>query len=238
MTPFTVENSPLPRRAARVGLREDVRVPFASGMTPARRLFALLLVSLAAAAGSLVAATPAVAHARLVSVTPKDGSTLTSRPALAQLTFSEEVSSQFVTVEVSGPGGSSGASGRPVTKGTVVTQPLAADLEPGEYTVSYRVVSVDGHPITGETSFRYDPPAPEPAPTKSEPATSTPAVGDGSMTTAGAPSEGAGDTTAVVTPVGAKVDEGSVPWWVWIVAAGVLLGGLTALLRGRRRGSH
>jgi len=40
--------------------------------------------------------------------------------------------------------------------GTDVIVPWPSDLPPGEYSVAFRVVSADGHPVTGQITFSYD----------------------------------------------------------------------------------
>ncbi|QIK68001.1 copper resistance protein CopC [Nocardioides sp. HDW12B] len=126
---------------------------------------------------------PAAAHAALVSSDPRDGARLEQLPGRVMLTFTEEVSSPaYVVVRTSG--GTQLASGDPEVDGATVLQPLAADGVSGgvsgEVTVAYRVVSVDGHPVTGEISFTVAPPsgsAADPSTGPSEPA-AEPSAGD------------------------------------------------------------
>ncbi|HEX6916642.1 MAG TPA: copper resistance CopC family protein [Phycicoccus sp.] len=113
---------------------------------------------LALAAATLALVVPAAgarallpAHARLVSTTPADGASVATATEVT-LTFSEDVNARFVQVRVEGAGGDESA-GSPTAEGGTVTQPLAADLPAGEHTVTFRVVSVDGHPVSGTFSF-------------------------------------------------------------------------------------
>ena len=101
----------------------------------------------------LIGAGPAAAHADLERISPPDGTTVSTPPSVVVLTFSEGVSSTFAVVQVRGPRGESVSQGRPQVQGAVVTQPLAASLAAGRYTVAYRVVSSDGHPVSDTTSF-------------------------------------------------------------------------------------
>lgn len=128
-------------------------------MTPARTgpprataLLAMLAAVLAGAAG-LLAAAPASAHTSLVSSSPESGATLTAAPPEVRLVFSEDISSQIVTVEVVGPDGESFAEGEPSVDGALVTQDLAQALGGGEYEVTFRVVSGDGHPVADSFTF-------------------------------------------------------------------------------------
>jgi hypothetical protein len=79
-------------------------------------------------------------------------------PQEVVLTFSEELLSDLVEVSVLD------ANDSPVVvtevpqtppPGTDVKVPWPADLPPGEYSVAFRVVSADGHPVTGRVTFSY-----------------------------------------------------------------------------------
>jgi len=95
---------------------------------------------------------PAQAHTALVSSDPADGSRLDAAPAQIVLTFTEAIGTQgsevalllddeLVDTAVSYDG----------TRVTVT--PAGQTWGPGAYTVNYRVVSADGHPVTGSSSF-------------------------------------------------------------------------------------
>ncbi|MCW2501843.1 MAG: copper resistance protein CopC [Actinomycetia bacterium] len=119
-------------------------------MTRAPKAAALSL--LAACALVLVTGAPALAHTQLLSSTPPDGSTVGRAPAEVALHFSEGLDPRFVRIAVRAPGGSEAAQGRPSVSGSVVRQrmdPRAA----GTYTLSYRVVSADGHPVSDSLAF-------------------------------------------------------------------------------------
>lgn len=113
-----------------------------------RRLASVLL-----ALGLVVAVpTTALAHDVLQSTNPRDGASLAQLPKEVTLTFEEaplQLGSQVVVTGPSGPA----ASGAPKIEGNVVTQALSPTAPAGDYTVSYRVSSDDGHPVTG--TFRF-----------------------------------------------------------------------------------
>lgn len=93
---------------------------------------------------------PAFAHAQLVSSSPESGASVPTAEELV-LTFNEDVSPDFVTFYAQGD--SEGVlDGDPTVDGAVVTQPLAPTRN-GEYAIGYRVVSADGHPVSGEITF-------------------------------------------------------------------------------------
>lgn len=107
---------------------------------------------LAWAVCALLGAGPASAHAELTSTTPARGATVTGLPGQVSLTFSEPVA-RPVAVVVTGPDGGTVSRGGPRIDGGTVTQPVAGSAAAGRYTVSYRAVSDDGHPVSGTVAF-------------------------------------------------------------------------------------
>ncbi len=125
-----------------------------------RRVPALLAVVLVAAAAVVGLATPASAHATLVSTDPAEGAVLPTAPGGVTFTFDEPV--QLV------PKGllAFDASGDPVdieasASGTEVEGDLPDGLDDGTYVVTWRVVSADGHPIAGSLTFHVGAPSPK-----------------------------------------------------------------------------
>jgi hypothetical protein len=98
------------------------------------------------------------------------------------LTFSEAIGTSFATVSVVGPDGSV-SRGRAVVDGSTVTQALADGLPNGRYTVSFHVVSEDGHPVSDRTTFSLAAAATDP-PVPSTPATATTSTTDPASTSA------------------------------------------------------
>jgi copper transport protein len=122
----------------------------------AAALVALALVLAVVLAG----ASPASAHAELVSTDPEEGAVLETAPATVTLTFNEPVrlTSQEVAVydaEGDPVDASAGASGMEVR----VDLAGAADLADGTYVVSWNVLSSDGHPISGALTFSVGAPS-------------------------------------------------------------------------------
>lgn len=111
-------------------------------------LVALAVVLLPVGAG------PASAHASLVSSDPRDGARLERLPDEVTLVFTEEISPPAYVV-VRAAGGADLTRGEPVVDGATVTQAVdpEAAARDGDVTIGYRVVSVDGHPVTGELGF-------------------------------------------------------------------------------------
>jgi len=101
----------------------------------------------------LGAASPASAHTRLTGSAPSAGAEVPAATTEVALSFTGTVREAFSTVVVTGPDGAEAASGTPVLRGTDVVQELEGPLSAGAWTVAYRVVAGDGHPITGTLAF-------------------------------------------------------------------------------------
>ncbi|MEV0779621.1 copper resistance CopC family protein [Streptomyces sp. NPDC050428] len=99
------------------------------------------------------AAQPAFAHTELVSSSPAEAASERRFPQSIKLTFSDEMTSRYAKVALTAPDGEQGASGAPQVTGKTVTLPVKPGLPAGVYTVGYRVVSADGHPVAG--SYRF-----------------------------------------------------------------------------------
>jgi methionine-rich copper-binding protein CopC len=100
-------------------------------------------------------ATAASAHASLVRADPAAGSTLTKAPTAVSLTFDDAVTRGDIVV--TGADGARADIGAAHVLGTILTVPVHLRA-PGRYAVAYRVVSDDGHPVTGTLSFAFVPP--------------------------------------------------------------------------------
>ncbi|OLR95607.1 copper resistance protein CopC [Actinokineospora bangkokensis] len=159
----------------------------------------MALLALAGAAGT------ASAHNQLVGSNPVAGSSVATAPDTVELTFDQPVQEgqDLNTVVVQGPDGSSQwQGGAAQVKSNVVSAPLRALGPAGKYTIGYRILSADGHSVTGEVEF-----------TLTQAGTGTPAP----ATAGGTASQSSGSSA----PDGG----GGIPVWVWVVGAVVLLGG-------------
>lgn len=126
-----------------------------------RVLFAGMVALLFAGIGMALSALPASAHANLERTTPASGAILDIAPSEVTLVFSEAVDVTLGRVVVVAPDGQQVQLGKPElrTNGTVVAARLGADVGEGTFVVSYRVVSADGHPISGGFSFSIGTPS-------------------------------------------------------------------------------
>ncbi len=121
----------------------------AFGRRRVRRLLGLLAAVVGL--GVVVMPSSASAHARLVASTPAQGDRLGALPAQVTFEFDQEMAAPAYVI-VTAPDGTSVASGEPDVDGTTVRQRLG-DGPPGSYAMAYRVVSRDGHQLTGQVSF-------------------------------------------------------------------------------------
>jgi len=125
-------------------------------------LRSVLMVALALGFASVALAAPASAHAGLLQATPAPGSTVDLSPTLVSLQFSEPVGLNSRSIQVTDSAGRRVDRGVPhVLEGVAdtVAVDLRTGLARGSYTVVWRVVSADAHPVSGTFSFGYGVPA-------------------------------------------------------------------------------
>ena len=142
-------------------------------MTRTRAAVLTLLVAPLAVLAVLVAGTgPASAHASLTGSDPTDGATLATAPAEVSFTFNEDIRDPaFVVVTADGQ---RVAQGEAQVDANVVTARVAPDAPAGTWTAAFRVVSTDGHAVTGEITFDVEAPAEQPSEQPSEQASDQP----------------------------------------------------------------
>ncbi|RFA22559.1 copper resistance CopC family protein [Subtercola boreus] len=202
------------------------------GTSKRRRMIGAATVVIVAAALALVPASTASAHDYLVSSSPAAGSTVTSAPSEVSLTFNDLVldlshDSSSAIVEVTGPDALTThfETGCASILSHTVSAPTAPG-GPGDYVVSWQIVSSDGHPVSSSLTFHYAPAA-------------------GTVAAAGsatAPACGrAGATGPGVIPAdGTSAGDGAAGWVILGVAGGIVLlaviaGAIVLVLSGRRR---
>ncbi|WP_016906081.1 copper resistance CopC/CopD family protein [Streptomyces xiaopingdaonensis] len=129
---------------------------------PRARLLALL-VGLACAAGVLLSAGPAAAHAALLDTSPKEGAVVQSAPKQVVLTFSEAVSMTEGSLRVLDPDGNRVDRDTVRDAGSGGEVQRSVGLEPGlpdgTYTVAWQAISADSHPISGAFTFSVGAPS-------------------------------------------------------------------------------
>lgn len=127
-------------------------------MSRSKAFFAALLVSL------FSGAVPAMAHTSVVTTTPLYKSTLTEMPLQISIEFSDELmqigEKEVNTISIQDPT----MSEIEITAFTIEKNLITATLPnidylDGTYLVSYRVVSADGHPVSGSYSLFLNAPS-------------------------------------------------------------------------------
>ncbi|MGW5876513.1 copper resistance CopC family protein [Nocardiopsis terrae] len=113
------------------------------------------LIAPFAAAALLLAPSPALAHDVLTGSDPEDGDTLDTLPEEVVLSFNNAPmeGGSGSAVVVTGPDGAEKQEGDLAFDGTDVSVGLAPLEDAGEYTIAFRVVSSDGHPIQDTLTF-------------------------------------------------------------------------------------
>jgi methionine-rich copper-binding protein CopC len=113
-----------------------------------------LVAGLAVAVVALFAtAVPASAHDKLISSDPASDQNLAEAPAEVSLTFSADVLDMGAAVVVSDAAGTEWVSAAPAVDGPTVTAVLDPGMPDAGYEIRWRVVSSDGHPISGVVPF-------------------------------------------------------------------------------------
>lgn len=163
-----------------------------------RRIAAVAVLAGLALAGL---ATPALAHNSLVSSDPKDQSSVATGPQNVRLTFDQPVQddSGANTIAVIGPAGDHWETAAPKVDSNVVSAPVGTLGPAGQYSINWRVLSADGHPVQGTVKF-----------TLSQAGNGTPTSPDALARFSAAASQ-------------SSDSGGGIPTWVWIVGAVVLL---------------
>lgn len=164
----------------------------------------VLLAALGTVLVLVMSAGPASAHNSLRSTDPVDGATFDRVPERVVLTFDEPAVALGTQVAVTGPDGNV-AAGAPALVDATVTQALQPGAPAGQYTVSWRVTSADGHPISGTFAF-----------------------------SAAAAAPGDRPTSAPGSDPAAPVREPLIPSWGWIAAGILIIAGAVRMARRNR----
>ena len=113
-----------------------------------------VVTALAVCVGGLlgvVGAAPAAAHASLVRSSPADRSSIATAPKTLSLTFDENIRMPSVIL-VTDADGRSVAQGRTSVVDNIASTGVRIGTA-GDYAVVFRVVSADGHPVSGRLTF-------------------------------------------------------------------------------------
>ncbi|MFZ4893561.1 copper resistance CopC family protein [Plantibacter sp. Mn2098] len=196
---------------------------------------AAALIAVPVVAGIVVGgvAAPASAHNTILSTTPEKDSTVTEQPGQIVITTNDNLldlgeAGNANQIQVSGPGTEKLYYGTAcaAVNGPALVMPVQFG-QPGVYTVTWQLVSTDGHPLSGSYTFTW-----------------APAVGQELATGVSTPP--CAKAGAVVEPAPAASDEpsssasaSSAPsgdvWWIVGAIAIVVLAGIALLFVTRRK---
>lgn len=212
-----------------------------------RRTSARSLLVLGAVA-TLGLAAPAQAHDVLEGSEPAAGSTVATAPDEMVLTYSDTIQQVGGKVSVTGPDGAVVAEGEPTVAGTVASLDLPDDLAPGQYTATWRVVSSDGHPISGTTAFTLagDQSPAASGTASSESATSSPAESPATSDESSGSTSGEATPSAESSPAASEGEQetgdasapedgqdGRLGYWIGLGALALALAGAAAFMLRR-----
>ncbi|MBT2537406.1 copper resistance CopC family protein [Arthrobacter sp. ISL-69] len=187
-------------------------------MRPIRHLLSALLGALFFAAAVLSAAAPASAHDAAESSSPAQGATVATPPEKVSVTFNNDPLALGSQIQVKDAAGTGWAEGPVEIVDNVASQKLRAGAPAGQFTVVWRVVSSDSHPIEGTFTF-----------TAAAGAAGSGTAGPGSSTTpAKAPTAGTAQPGTTTAPEPAPDAAEPFPWSL-VLFAGTALGILVAL---------
>ena len=115
----------------------------------------LLAVVVVAGASLFGLSAPAVAHDQIISSTPENGQLLEAAPSTVSFEFTEDILDDGMgsAIVVLDAAGTDWVAGPLVVDAATVTAPLKPNMPNGVYTVTWRVVSSDGHPVSGGSVF-------------------------------------------------------------------------------------
>lgn len=164
--------------------------------------------ALALAAALLVPAAAAQAHDVLEATNPANGSTVATVPAAVVLTYDHTPIAIGTEIQVKDANGANQADGAATVVDNNVTQAIKPGAPAGRYTVVWRVVSSDSHPIEGTFTFTA---------TAKGGGTGGTAAG-----TAGGAASASAATTSAAAPAGpTEVVGAGVP--LWLIGGGILV---------------
>jgi len=119
------------------------------------------LVALTVAVLALFSTPVASAHGEIVSTFPEQYSNATPIPSEVWIEFDGDLQTldgqAINTIEVVDSTGLTVSYGDPIITGGKISTKLSGQSAPGVFTVNYRIVSEDGHPVEGSYTFNASP---------------------------------------------------------------------------------
>ena len=119
------------------------------------------LVALTVAVLALFSVPVSSAHGEIVSTFPEQYSNATPIPSEVWIEFDGDLQTldgqAINTIDVVDSTGLTVSYGDPVIEGGKISTKLSGQSAPGVFTVNYRIVSEDGHPVEGNYTFNASP---------------------------------------------------------------------------------
>ena len=196
--------------------------PHADQILRRRALLVVLTIVTGLAAALLTGAPQAAAHTDLTASDPAGGSRVAAPEAIT-LVFTDDVHPTLAQVTLAVDGAEPIALDSRVTGSEVRTTPPAVTAATQQWTIAYRVVAGDGHPITGGIAFTV---------TGTKPASSTPTPTPTRSPSPAGPATSPTPTTATASPTSTvrpgfppETDNHAnrSPRWFFVVIMGALL---------------
>jgi len=126
---------------------------------PRMRFRKLLVLAALSSAVTTLNAAPAMAHTRIAKSSPGINSVIKNWPSKVTIIFNENLitlnGASVNRIEVTNSQGVRIDEGATKVSGSSASAQLKGGQSSGRYTVTYRVVSSDGHPVTNTYSFTF-----------------------------------------------------------------------------------
>ena len=120
-----------------------------------------LLIALCLAGLAFLSSPIASAHGEIVSTFPEQYTNATPIPTQVWIEFDgnlQTLDGQAInTIDVVDSTGLTVSYGDPIIEGGKISTKLSGQSAPGVFTVNYRIVSEDGHPVEGSYTFNATP---------------------------------------------------------------------------------
>lgn len=178
-----------------------------------RQLLSAVLATLVLATALLGFGAPASAHDAAESSSPAQGTTVATAPEQVSVTFNKNPLGIGAQFSVKDSAGAEWADGAVEIVDSTATQKLKVGAPAGAYTVAWRVVSSDSHPIEGTFGFT---------------ATAAAAGAAAASPSAAVPTVGSAQPGTVAAPAPAENASEPFPWSL-VIFAGVAVGLLVAI---------
>ncbi|MBB3038034.1 copper resistance CopC family protein [Hoyosella altamirensis] len=177
-----------------------------------RRFVTLCAAGFVGALMMLGFAAPASGHAVLVASNPEAGLEVEALPDRVSAQFNEPLQESFAAITLTDAEGNQWSDDDIEVSGDTVSVGVAGAGAAGTYTIAYRVISADSHPVSGTVEFTLT------------------TDGSGEPVTPATETAGEGSAPAPADPDATAEETTSLPAWPFVLGAVIVLGGGIALI--------